>query len=123
MVFRIAALACMGSCSFESYIVTCNATISACGNSERWQIALRLLNEMWQDKVDTDTVTHNAAISACEKSRQWQVALQLFSDMRRDKVSSGHCHIERDNQCMRKGSAVVRSVADLGRDLAAQTRV
>ncbi|CAK0874044.1 unnamed protein product [Prorocentrum cordatum] len=60
--------------------------ISACEKGEQWQLALALLSEMWEAKLEPDVISCNAGISACVKGEQWQRALALLSEMRGAKL-------------------------------------
>ena len=60
---------------------TCNDAISACEKGGRWQLALSLLAELGEGRVQNSTITCNAATGACEKGGQWQLALGLSAEL------------------------------------------
>ena len=53
------------------YVITYNATMSACQNGDQWQQASELFVRMLGEGVQRDTITDKAAIKACEKGGQW----------------------------------------------------
>ena len=59
-----------------------SSAISACGAGEKWGIALRLLEEMKEDRSWPDVTSYSAAISACEKGGAWEEALWMLSELR-----------------------------------------
>eukprot|EP00913_Durusdinium_trenchii_P000776 g724.t1 len=63
-------------------LLTCNALISCCEKSARWQMALQVFQQMNLQQMELDLVSYNALISSCEKGRQWQLALHFFEMIR-----------------------------------------
>ncbi|CAE7939514.1 unnamed protein product [Symbiodinium sp. KB8] len=63
------------------YVISYNATISACEKGRQWQLALSLFGSIAAAGLVPDLISHNAAISACEKAGKWQMALQLFASI------------------------------------------
>ncbi|CAK0788565.1 unnamed protein product [Prorocentrum cordatum] len=76
---------CSARCARRSWSPTpsppYNAGVSACEKGKQWQLALSLLSEMWEVKIEPDVKSYSAGISACEKGEQWQQALALLRDM------------------------------------------
>jgi len=44
-------------------------------------MALALMSEVWEAKLEPEAISSNVGISACVKSEQWQWALSLRGDM------------------------------------------
>ena len=72
----------------ERSIVTYNAAINACANSNEWKRALALLAQVTEDGMVADIFTYNAAINACAKGEQWQKALSLLAEMHADGIKA-----------------------------------
>lgn len=56
-------------------IVSCNATVSACGETSKWTEAMTLLREANENALQIDEVTFNAVMEAMP---QWRLALKLL---------------------------------------------
>ena len=68
-------------------VISLSSTISACGRSSQWQLALLLLAEMpRRHNIAPNVISYSAAISACEKGGEWTAALQLHADMSSAKI-------------------------------------
>ena len=63
-----------------------SATINACSKGGEWKLALQILGEMAQGRVERNTITYNAAASACEKGGQWLRAMELMDEMAQGRV-------------------------------------
>ena len=63
-------------------VITYNAAVSACGNSEQWQQISGLLAETRNMNLLPSVIIHNVAISAGKKSVQGQRALGLLAELR-----------------------------------------
>ena len=46
-----------------------SAVIDACTKTGKWTMALKLIRDMAQNRVESNTITYCAAISACEKGQ------------------------------------------------------
>lgn len=67
---------------------TCNVellttVLSACEQGNQWEIALCLLCQSEQQRVQVDVVTYNTAISACAKCGRWELAFILWERLAR----------------------------------------
>ena len=60
-------------------VITYNALISAC--SQRWQLALHLMEELLRSKQKPTLVTFNAALSALGTAEQWLEALRMLTQL------------------------------------------
>ncbi|CAK0878225.1 unnamed protein product [Prorocentrum cordatum] len=70
-------------------LVSYGVGISACEKGEQWQMALSLLREMWEAKLEPTVIGYSAGINACQKGEQWQRALALLGEMREAKLEPG----------------------------------
>eukprot|EP00903_Cladosiphon_okamuranus_P014674 g13601.t1 len=57
------------------------AAIRACGDNGQWEQALRLVNEMPADRVETDMMTYSATITALAKASRLEEAFRLMREM------------------------------------------
>ena len=49
----------------ERNVITYSSLIAACEKAGRWQLALKLLEDMQRDHISPNTLTFNSLISAC----------------------------------------------------------
>lgn len=63
-----------------------NAMISATEKSRSYRDALKLLQEMEDNKIEKNEVTFSSAISSCEKCGEWRSALDLLDAMEREGI-------------------------------------
>ena len=52
----------------EPWVISYNASISACEKGQHWAAALVLLQDILISHMEPDVISYSAAISACEKA-------------------------------------------------------
>ncbi|CAE7626876.1 unnamed protein product [Symbiodinium sp. CCMP2456] len=71
------ALWCVG-CSSSLSLVLCNAAVSTCEKSSRWEVAARLLKQFRHTRQRPDSVTHNAELCSYGRGSKWQQAFSAL---------------------------------------------
>ncbi|CAJ1350251.1 unnamed protein product, partial [Effrenium voratum] len=76
------ALAILDACALSGdqkwEVLPQNGAISACGETQRWELALQVLQYALHTAPDANSV--NAAITVCGRASQWQAALRLLAE-------------------------------------------
>ena len=62
-------------------LVLCNAAVSTCEKSGRWEFATTLLKHTHRKGMKPDTITHNAVLSSFGQGSRWAEAVLTLSDL------------------------------------------
>ena len=76
-------------------LVAFNHTISTCGKTSEWRVALALLGKLKRERTEAgrsaDIYSYNSAIGACEKGHVWETALSLTMDCMEGRMKCMGC--------------------------------
>ncbi|CAK8992230.1 unnamed protein product [Durusdinium trenchii] len=76
-------------------LVAFNHTISTCGKTSEWRVALALLGKLKRERTEAgrsaDIYSYNSAIGACEKGHVWETALSLTMECMEGRMKCMGC--------------------------------
>lgn len=75
---------------------TYNPMISACAESQGWEEAVTIFDEMMANEVAPDIKSHNRLLDVCATTASWTVVLSLFEELKR----AGHTNTATVNTCI-----------------------
>eukprot|EP00746_Dinoflagellata_sp_MGD_P057377 gnl/MRDRNA2_/MRDRNA2_24712_c0_seq1.p1 gnl/MRDRNA2_/MRDRNA2_24712_c0~~gnl/MRDRNA2_/MRDRNA2_24712_c0_seq1.p1 ORF type:complete len:103 (-),score=8.97 gnl/MRDRNA2_/MRDRNA2_24712_c0_seq1:8-316(-) len=76
------SLLVLGNMCFEDVSIntaTYSCVMNACDKGNRWDYALRLLQDFKRWRL-RDTICYSIAISTCEKGKHWELSLHLLEE-------------------------------------------